>query len=68
MTEKTNIFRPFWRFQNISMEDIKTIIDTGIEILNRKATFSPTKRSARTFSPHHRKGQKIQRSGGYFHP
>jgi len=37
MTEKTNVFRPFWRFQNISMEDIKTIIETGIDQLNKKA-------------------------------
>ena len=36
MTEKTNIFRPFWRFQNIAMDDIKTIIDTGIEFLKSK--------------------------------
>lgn len=36
MTEKTNVFRPFWRFQNISMEDIKTVIDAGMSILKKK--------------------------------
>ncbi len=36
-TEKTNVFKPFWRFQNISMSDIKTIIDTGLDLLNKKA-------------------------------
>lgn len=41
MTEKTNVFRPFWRFQNISMEDIKTIIDSGIELLNKKSDVLP---------------------------
>lgn len=41
MTEKTNVFRPFWRFQNISMEDIKTIIDAGIELLNKKSDVLP---------------------------
>lgn len=41
MTEKTNVFRPFWRFQNISMDDIKMIIETGIDLLNKKADVIP---------------------------
>jgi len=35
-TEKTNVFRPFWRFQNIAMDDIKMIIESGMELLNKK--------------------------------
>ena len=41
MTEKTNVFRPFWRFQNISMEDVKNVIDAGIELLNKKSDVMP---------------------------
>ena len=40
-TEKTNVFRPFWRFQNIAMDDIKTIIDAGMELLNKKSDVIP---------------------------
>ena len=41
MTEKTNVFRPFWRFQNISMDDIKTVIEAGIDLLNKKSDVLP---------------------------
>jgi hypothetical protein len=34
--EKTNIYKPFWRMQNITMDDIKIMIDSGIAILNKK--------------------------------
>lgn len=35
-TEKTNVFKPFWRFQNISLAEIKTIIAAGIDLLEKK--------------------------------
>lgn len=34
--EKTNVFKPFWKLQTISFDDIKTVISTGISILNKK--------------------------------
>lgn len=34
--EKTNIFRPFWRLNSISLNLIKDIIAKGIQIMNKK--------------------------------
>ena len=34
--EKTNLFKPFWRLNTITLEQVKTIIETGISILNKK--------------------------------
>ncbi len=35
-SDKTNIFKPFWRFQNISIEDIKNVVETGTSVLQKK--------------------------------
>ncbi len=35
-SDKTNVFKPFWRFGNISFEDVKMIVDTAMEILHKK--------------------------------
>lgn len=34
--EKTNIFKPFWRLQSISIDTVKKIISSGIALLNKK--------------------------------
>lgn len=34
--EKTNIYKPFWKLNTISLEDIKAVVNTGISLLNRK--------------------------------
>ncbi len=34
--EKTNLFKPFWRLNSITLDLIKNIIETGIAILNKK--------------------------------
>ncbi len=34
--DKTNIFKPFWRLQTIKLDVIKTIISSGIALLNKK--------------------------------
>lgn len=34
--EKTNLFKPFWRLHTIGIDEIKTIIETGIALLNKK--------------------------------
>lgn len=34
--DKTNIFKPFWRLHNISLDQIKTIIVNGIDLLNKQ--------------------------------
>lgn len=34
--EKTNLYKPFWHLQSISIQDIKTIIDTGVQLLNKQ--------------------------------
>jgi hypothetical protein len=34
--EKTNVFKPFWKLQTISLDDVKSVISAGISILNRK--------------------------------
>jgi len=34
--EKTNLFKPFWRLTSINLDTVKTIIENGISILNKK--------------------------------
>jgi len=34
--EKTNVYKPFWKLNTISFDDIKAVINTGISILNKK--------------------------------
>jgi len=34
--EKTNLFKPFWRLNTITLDTIKVIIESGISILNKK--------------------------------
>lgn len=34
--EKTNLYKPFWRLQTIGMDMVKAVIETGIDLLNRK--------------------------------
>lgn len=34
--DKTNVFKPFWRFQSISLDDVKMAVETGMEILHKK--------------------------------
>ncbi len=34
--EKTNLFKPFWRLNSITLDTVKNIIDSGIAILNKK--------------------------------
>ena len=34
--EKTNLFKPFWRLASITIEQVKSVIETGIGILNKK--------------------------------
>lgn len=34
--EKTNLFKPFWRLNTISLDSVKVIIENGISILNKK--------------------------------
>jgi len=34
--EKTNIYKPFWRFTSIPLDRIRKIISQGIQILNKK--------------------------------
>lgn len=34
--EKTNLFKPFWRLTTITIDQVKTLIETGISILNKK--------------------------------
>lgn len=35
-TEKTNVFKPFWRLRSIEMSLIRSIIQHGISLLNKK--------------------------------
>jgi hypothetical protein len=35
--DKTNIFKPFWRIKTIPMDLVKTIIQSGISLLNKKS-------------------------------
>ncbi len=35
--EKTNVFKPFWRKSGITMDDIRMVIENGINILTKKA-------------------------------
>ncbi|MBI4232692.1 hypothetical protein HY605_05665 [Candidatus Peregrinibacteria bacterium] len=35
--EKTNIYEPFWRFKNISLDLISSIVSAGVKILRKKA-------------------------------
>jgi len=39
--EKTNIFKPFWRLQTISIDTVKTIIASGMSLLNKKSDVIP---------------------------
>ncbi len=34
--EKTNIYKPFWHVQSLRLEDIKEIVDIGLNLLNKK--------------------------------
>lgn len=34
--EKTNLFKPFWRINSITLDQVKTLIEAGISILNKK--------------------------------
>ncbi len=34
--EKTNVYKPFWKLNTISFEDVKAVITNGISLLNRK--------------------------------
>ncbi len=34
--EKTNVYKPFWKMNTISFDDIKSVITTGIGVLNKK--------------------------------
>lgn len=34
--EKTNVYKPFWKLNTISFDDIKSVITTGIGVLNKK--------------------------------
>jgi len=36
LTEKSNLFYPFWRFNNISEKDVVEIIEAGVSLLNKK--------------------------------
>ncbi len=35
--EKTNLYKPFWRMQNIPMDQIKSIIEVGMDLLTKKS-------------------------------
>ncbi|MBD3328406.1 hypothetical protein GF340_03820, partial [Candidatus Peregrinibacteria bacterium] len=35
-TEKTNLFKPFWRLKTVSMDTVKNIVAKGISLLNKK--------------------------------
>lgn len=35
-TEKTNLYNPFWRFKNIDLTTISSVIDAGIKALKKK--------------------------------
>ena len=34
--EKTNVYKPFWKLQSISFDDIKSVINAGISVLNKR--------------------------------
>ncbi len=36
IAEKTNLYNPFWRFKEIDLSTISSIIDTGIKVLKKK--------------------------------
>lgn len=58
--EKTNVFKPFWRMQTISMEEIKTIIESGIDIMNKKSeVISDEKMAAEVLQALGEKGNKF---------
>lgn len=40
-TEKTNLFKPFWRLQSIGMDQVKSIIEAGMSLLHKKADVLP---------------------------
>lgn len=35
-TDKSNLYNPFWRFENVSEETVKQIITVGVSFLNKK--------------------------------
>lgn len=35
-TEKTNVFKPFWRLKTVNMDTVKNIVTKGISLLNKK--------------------------------
>jgi hypothetical protein len=34
--EKTNVYKPFWKVNTVSFDDVKAVINAGISILNKK--------------------------------
>ncbi len=39
--ERTGIFEPFWRFKEISIEDIKKIVNSALSLLNKNKDLMP---------------------------
>jgi hypothetical protein len=39
--EKTNVFKPFWRLSSVPLDVIKSIIETGLSTLTKKADVMP---------------------------
>jgi hypothetical protein len=38
--EKTNVYKPFWKLNTVSFEDVKAAITNGISLLNKKGDIS----------------------------
>jgi hypothetical protein len=61
--EKTNIFKPFWRVQAIGLDVIRSIIDAGIALLNkRNDVITDEAVGSEISSALSEKGQKIEES------
>ncbi|HLG26051.1 MAG TPA: sigma factor-like helix-turn-helix DNA-binding protein [Candidatus Gracilibacteria bacterium] len=61
--EKTNIFKPFWRVQIIGLDVIRSIIDAGIALLNkRNDVITDEAVGSEISSALSEKGQKIEES------
>lgn len=39
--DKTNVFQPFWRLQNIALDGVKNVVNKGIALLNKKNDVMP---------------------------
>lgn len=59
--EKTNVYKPFWKLNNIAFEDIKDVVAVGINYLNKQGDVClPEELSAKVKSVLQEKGKQVE--------